>query len=351
MRRRAGLPFTAVLGAAAALLAACAEPDAGGSPPTTLSADVRIQDYANRIAEHPRIYATYLGLSQAYLDKARETYDPIWLTKAQAAAQTSLDIMPSLEGYKMQGRIAAFRHRFEDALEWSRRAAALLSADVVDGGVTGLQVEALMGLKRYDEARALLPADGAPQTDFHIAAATGHWLVSQGRRDEAAEAFLAASRIAAAQDAPSLAAWGEVMAAGVYLDVGALDPARPHLRAAAAFDAGNSELRIHEAELLVAEGDTEAAIAIYEKVLEQSAAPEIHRRIFVLAHGRGDDALARTHFEAAERILVRPLKLGEIYTRDELVRLYTDSGATPDDARRRVNEFIADDDEKLLLTK
>ncbi|MEX0645695.1 MAG: tetratricopeptide repeat protein [Parvularculaceae bacterium] len=328
------LPFAFLCVAATLSLAACAGREANGRQ-TAASADERIDHYADRIAAHPRVYATYLGLAQAYLDKARETHDPLWLAKAEAATQTSFDIMPGIEGYKMQARIAAFRHRFDDTLKWATEAAKLLSADVTDGGVTALLVEAHMGLKQFDEARKLLPADGAPPADFHTAAAMGHWFVSQGRRNDAAGAFEAASRLAEAQQANSLAAWGQVMAAGVYLDAGEIDAARPHLQAAAALDPTGRELRIHEAELMVAEGRAPAAIARYEALIAEAPDAELHRRIFILEQARGEDEKARAHYLAAEELLIRILDAGETYSLDELVRLYVDGGMTAEEARER----------------
>ena len=334
MRAHCRVAARSVCAAVALLLVACATPRASGSWPITRSsdADARIQYYAGRIAAHPRVYAAFLGLALAYLDKARETHEPSWVGKARAATQTSMDIMPSLEGYKMQARIAAFRHRFAEALTWGERAAELLSADVPDGAVTARLVEAHMGLGQYDEARTRLPPEGTPPGDFHTAAAMGHWLVSQGRRDEAAAAFATATRFAVAEHAKPLAAWAWVMAAGVSLDAGQFDAARVHLQAAAAIDPTNRELRIHEAELMVAEGRESAAIVRYEALLAEAPDAELHRRMFQLARRRGDTARARRHFEEAERLLTRILEAGEAYALEELARLYLDAGRNADRA-------------------
>jgi tetratricopeptide (TPR) repeat protein len=313
-------------GAVALVLAACVKTQARGPRPVVHTSAARIQYYADRIAEHPRLYAAHLGLAQACLDQARETYDPAWLAKADAATRASLELLASVEGYKMQARLAAFRHRFAEALAWGRRAAELLSADVGDGAVTALLVEAHMGLGQYDEARKRLPPEGTPPPDFHTAAALGHWLVSQGRRDQAAAAFEAAARFAAAQDVKPLAAWARIMQAGVHLDAGRIEAARPHLKAAAALDPMNRELRIHEAELLAAEGRESAALARYEALLAEAPDAELHRRGFLLARRRGDQKRARAHFQAAEQLFLGVLNAGEGYTLEELARLYLDAG-------------------------
>lgn len=331
-RRRAAAWYRCA--AVALLLAACSKRPPSGTPPVSEASDAgtRIRYYAGRIAEHPRVYASYLGLAGAYLDEARRTHDPLWVAKARAATQISMDIVPGLEGHKMEARIAAFRHRFAEALTSCRRAAELLSTDMIDGALTALFVEAHMGLGQYDEARRLLPPDGAPLANFHTAAAMGHWLVSQGREAEAAAAFEAASRFAAAEEVKPLAAWAYVMAAGADLEVPQLDAARSHLRAAAALDPTNRELRIHEAELMVAEGREADAVARYEELCAEAPDPVLHHRIFMLARGRGDDEGARAHFGAAERLLTHVLEAGEVYTVEELARLYLDADVNADRA-------------------
>jgi tetratricopeptide (TPR) repeat protein len=91
-------------------------------------------------------------------------------------------------------------------------------------------------------------------------------------------------------------------------------------------------LRIHEAELMLAEGRESEAIGRYEALLAEAPDAELHRRVFVLARSRGDDERARTHFQAAERLLGRIVDAGEAYTLQELARLYLDAGVNADRA-------------------
>jgi hypothetical protein len=322
------------LARAAALLAAALSA-CGAAAAEAPDADARLAYYRARIGEHPKVYALHLGLAQACLDKARATHDPAFLADARAASQIARELQESLEGYKMEARIALFRHRFEEALDWVAKAEPLLSADVADGAVAALKVEALLGMKRVREAQALLPPAGSPTDDFHVAAARGHVFAALGEGNAAADAFAEAARLAEAAGATALAGWALAAAAGVFIDAGAPEEARPYLERAGAYDGASRFRRIHLAELAAAEGRDGEALAMFEALVSEADDPELRRRAFRLARRLGDAAAAQEHFAAAEGLLVRALSAGEMFTMDELVRLYEDSGLSPQAARVR----------------
>lgn len=298
-------------------------------------ADARLAYYAAQSEKHPDVYALQLGIAQAALDKARETHDPLWLAKADAAADASLKRMETPEGFKMKARIAAFRHRFDDSLSWIERAEPLTSEGVRDGGLVAQKVEALMGLSRFDEARALLPLEIDLSTDFHLAAAAGHYLAAMKKIDEAADAFAAAARIAAQQRAPQLAGWAEAMAAGVWLDAGDAAAARPHLNRSAIFDSRSRFYRMHVAELAALEGRPVEALRMFEALIEDAPDPELHRRAFLAARAAGDEPRASNHFDAAETMLTKVLATGETFTLAELAQLYVDGGMSAATAKEK----------------
>lgn len=313
-----------VVAALAALLAAApARPALAQALPPP---DARIAYYSARIAEHPKVYALYLGLAQASLDRARQTHDPAFLDDARAASKIARDRQESLEGYKMEARIALFRHRFEEALDWLAKAEPLLSADVEDGAFAALKIEALLGMKRVAEARALVPPDGAAAPDFHRAAARGHVLVARGETDAAAAAFAEAAALAEAGGARALAGWALTSAAGVFIDAGAPAKGRPYLETAAAFDGTSRFYRLHVAELAAAEGRTRESLESFETLIAEVDDPELRRRALLLARKTRDEARAAAHFAAAEALLARALAAGETFTQDELARLYADFG-------------------------
>ncbi|HEX9743547.1 MAG TPA: tetratricopeptide repeat protein [Nitrospiraceae bacterium] len=278
-----------------------------------------------KLSEHPRLFAVYTQLAAAYLDKARETHDPTFLTRGRDAGERSVAIQPNVLAFNVMAGLCNFAHRFECALEWGRRAAA---ANPTDTAVTALLVEAYMGLGRYEDAAKLLPPPGVKAGDFYTAAALGQWLASQLRYDEAVDAFLDAAKFARATGASDLTVWAEVRAAGALLDWGRPGPARSHLEAAAGLGPGNpvawKMLHLHWAEFYEAEGQLDKALAVYEGLLEEQEDPAIRHKAFLVARWLGQEVRAHKHFGAAEQGFQRVIDAGEIYTLGGLARLYAD---------------------------
>ncbi len=290
--------------------------------------DARIRFYSNKVSQHPRLHQAYALLAVAYLDKARESLDPAFLKQARSALERSITIQPNFLAFKTMAAVSNFTHRFDDALRWGKRAAEAYPNDTA---VTGLLVEAYMGLGRYEEAAKLLPPTGAKPGDFYTAAALGRWLASQRRYTEAVDAFLDAATFAQTEGVIDLVIWARVRAAGALLDWGRPGPARSHLIEAASLGVAASnqvvrkQLRLHWAEFYEAEGQLEKALAVYEALLEEQDDPEISRKTFLLARWHNQEHRAQRHFEAAEKGFQRAIEAGEVYTWGALARLYAEA--------------------------
>jgi tetratricopeptide (TPR) repeat protein len=315
-----------------ALLQAAPLPAAlsAADPPAASSSDARIEFYQARLRDDPEHYPSHALLGGTYFDKAQETLDPQWLAKARAALIRSLEIQPNFPALKLLAATANYRHRFEEALDWAARAA---KAAPSDASLVAMRVEAHLALGQLAEARKLVDSQPATENDFYRAATSGHVLLTEGRDDEAIEAFVQASDIAQQQKATTLAVWARVRAAGVLIDSGHADRAGPHLEAAARLDATDRFLRIHQIEVLQAEGKQQQALEAYEKLLQEQPDPELHHRAFLLATGLKLENEAKRHFLAGEQLLRKPLDAGEVYTLEGLSRLYTEAGVKLDEAR------------------
>jgi tetratricopeptide (TPR) repeat protein len=292
-------------------------------PASRPGAQERIDYYRQRVAAHPKHYPAYARLGRAWLDRAQETYDPADLAAARKALRRSLEIQPSFEALRDLAATANYAHRFEEALNWCDQAA---DAAPQDKSVLAMQVEALLALGRREEAHAALGGERAKATDFYTAAAQGHWQLSQDRCAAAAERFQTAARLARKQRATRQATWASVSAAGVWLDAGDLEKARPLLDEAARLDATDSFLKIHLAELAAAESRPAEALAIYEELLQRQTNPELQRRAFVLARQLGRKEAADAHFAAAEKCCRRSIDAGEVFGLETLANLYCDAG-------------------------
>lgn len=313
---------------------------ASGAPVT--DPDARIRYYAKRVQEDPSLYPAHALLGEAYLARARATHDPGDVARARAAFERSMAIQPNGESLAGLAALSGFGHRFEDSLSWGRQAA---DANREDPHVRALLVEALLGLGRDAEARALLPDDGVAPQDFYTAAALGAWMKANGHLEEAAQAFQAAARFAARENVKPSTVWARVNEAGVWLDAGDLERARPLLQAIHRDAPEDRFLREHEAELAIKEGRLEEALALYEQLIKGKDDPEAHRAAASLARQLGRTDQARRHFEAAERTYRHILEAGEIYSLESLARLYLDAGVNLEEAKdlaRRNLEFKRD---------
>jgi tetratricopeptide (TPR) repeat protein len=136
-----------------------------------------------------------------------------------------------------------------------------------------------------------------------------------------------------------------VSAAGVWIDAGRPEKARPLLESAARANVVDPFLRLRQAELQEAEGHPEAALAVYEAILSAGEDPEIHRRASTLADRLGRRDEARRHFEAADAAYLKATEAGEVFTLEALASLYNDAKVHPDRAlelARRNLEFKRD---------
>jgi tetratricopeptide (TPR) repeat protein len=316
-------------------------------PPPRLSPDQRIAQYQQGLNKDPRLAPLHWLLAQAYLDKARGTHDPTYLQKARDAVRASLAIQESFEALRTMQLIENYSHRFESALLWGHKAlqAGPGGAAQPDHGVVGSQVEALLGLGRDADARALLPPEGAPLADFDIAAALGNWHLINGPPETAERIFDEAVRLARAGGTVEQVCWAQTQGAGANLDAGRLEPAERRLKEAFATCQREPLFLIHLAELAAARDDPAGALAHYEAVLALGPDPEVHRLAFVAAQEAGNTGRARFHFEHAERGLRWAVDAGEAHTLGALAQLYLDAGVRLDEARglaRKNLEFKRD---------
>lgn len=333
-----------------AAAAGCAHPAVQGptgAPAATASApataapttDQRIAYYAGRVTQHPRLYPVWAQLAEAYFDKAKQTWDPSWLANAHDAIARSRAIQDTYHALEIEAQIAAYTHRFTDALTWARMAEAAATYPP-DTHMRAIEVEALVGLGEIDEARQLVPPEGAKIDDFFVAASLAKIASEDQRFDQAARDYLAAARLAGRLQAAPLVAWAEAMAGGMYVDAKDYAAALPHLDAARQAG-GCMEETVHRGELLAATGRLRAALALYEQALARRPDPHLHHAAFKVAQQLGDQATARQHYRAAEQIYRSVIGQHQIYTLNGLAQLLLDGNGDAREALALARQNLA----------
>ena len=106
----------------------------------------------DRVSEVEKLYITahYYSSITGELDKARETGDPSWHTRADEAARRALAADPAgFAAMDTLGTLSLTRHRFDEALDWAARSLAVAPSRVAP---VGIRADALIELGRYDAA-------------------------------------------------------------------------------------------------------------------------------------------------------------------------------------------------------
>jgi tetratricopeptide (TPR) repeat protein len=168
------------------------------------------------LRKNPENERAYVLLGLAYQQRARETGDPTYYTKAEGILRRALALNPKdYLTYSGLGSLALSRHRFRDALELGRKAHALAPTDARTYGVMG---DALIELGRYGDAfRAFDTMTRLrPSLSAYARVSYGRELI--GRTERAVKAMKLA--IDAATDATEPTAWTHVQLGKLYFNHG-----------------------------------------------------------------------------------------------------------------------------------
>jgi len=173
----------------------------------------------------PKGYAT-LGL--AYEQRARETGDPAYYTKADGVLRRSLDLSPrnalAIAGL---GSLALSRHRFRDALRYGLEARALAPQEARNYGVVG---DALIELGRYREAFRAFDTLAREKPGLAAYARVSYARELLGNLPDSIKAMKLAVDTATGQR--EAMAWTRVQLGKLYLASGRIDAARAQFVAA-----------------------------------------------------------------------------------------------------------------------
>jgi tetratricopeptide (TPR) repeat protein len=114
------------------------------------STDTQIKSLQDQLRAHPEDWQSYSQLGLAYLQKARETGDPTYYQKAEAALEKALSLQPAdYASISARGALALARHDFSSALAWGEKARQINPSRTYAYGVIA---DAQIELGRYDEA-------------------------------------------------------------------------------------------------------------------------------------------------------------------------------------------------------
>jgi tetratricopeptide (TPR) repeat protein len=261
-----------------------------------------IDDAQARLERAPGDPHVITQLASAYLQRARETGDPTYYSKADGLLATALADLPAdADVAIVEGSLALSRHDFVAALGWGTRAVALGPARP---SAYGVLVDAEVELGRYDEAiaNAQRMADMRPDLSSYTR-------ISYLRELHGDLAGAIAAMQLAIQAGPvsgEATAWCDVQLGNLYFAKGDLDGAeRAYTRSVqrvAGYAHGNAGI----ARVRAARGDVAAPATLYERVVAMLPLPEYVGALgdVYAREGNGDGAARQYALLDVERRLL-----------------------------------------------
>jgi tetratricopeptide (TPR) repeat protein len=231
-----------------------------------------------------------LGL--AYQQRARETADPNYYTKAAGVLRQALALAPNdLLATSGLGSLALSRHRFADALRLARRALAISPSTARNYGVLG---DALVELGRYREAFRAYDMMASLRPGLGAYARVAHARELLGRIDPAIAAMKLAVDAAAGQ--PEATAWTHVQLGKLHWSRGNLGSAAREYREALVAFPGYIYALDALAQVEWAEGHDANAIALERRAAETVPLPQFVALLGDMYSRAGRQQLAREQY-------------------------------------------------------
>ena len=284
--------------------------------------DAGIRFLEDRVGRDADDFIAWNQLAARYHQQLRRTGDDRFILLEMQAAEKSLKAIPAEQNpgglaALAQAQLAA--HRFAEA-----RTAAVQLRGILPGKIRPLELlaDAAIELGDYAEARKvceeLSKLEGA---ELSAAPRLAKLAIVEGKL-ESARAHFQKGLVSAE---PEVVAWFQLQLGELAFKCGDWDSAERHYAKAGEAWAEGYSVEDHIAELRGAQGRTEEALALYEKLAARVPRPEFFQALGDLCALASQPEKAATWHARAETAYLQSVKEGAVHFYHHLAGFYSDS--------------------------
>ena len=234
-------------------------------------ADVRIQAAQHAIEQHPNQSESFNLLASAYMQKARETNDFGFNSRAEAALGRSLELAPDdYDALKLHAKLMLTYHRFSDALNLARRLQTLRPDD---HDVYGMLTDAQVELGDYPGAIAAAQKMVDLRPDSGAYARVSYLRSLHGDAEGAIQAMTVAVKASNPND-PEGIAWCRVHLGDELMNAGKPTEGEPEYDKALLIFPDYPLALAAKARARVRAGDLQKALELYERAQNRTPLPD-----------------------------------------------------------------------------
>jgi len=240
----------------------------GGNPAG--ATDSAVAELQARVRQRPDLAEAWASLGGAYLQKARETADPSFYSRADEALRHAQSIEPqNFTALTGLGSLALSRHQFREALALGEQAQAINPANA---GVYGIIGDAHVELGEYDAAVASFQKMVDTRPDLASYSRVSYARELYGEDDGALEAMIKAAN-AGGPNAENTA-WTLVQAGNLYFNRNDYANAERYYRHSLFVYKDYAHGYAGLAKILAARGQYADAVKLYQRVTRALPLPE-----------------------------------------------------------------------------
>ena len=290
--------------------------------------DQAVEEASIKVKSHPNQPVAYAELAIAFMQKARETADAAYFSRAEAACEKALKIKPdSYEALQILPWIYGNQHRFTEAVTAARRVILIDPADAWNFGTLG---DALAELGEYDASAQAIDQMVGLHPDSGSYARVAHQRELRGDTAGASQIMQMAADTAATST-PENAAWCQVQLGNIRLNAGQFNEAESNYRKATELYPEYYFALAGLGRVKAARGEFNEAVALFRRSLD--IAPRQETVIWL-----GDTLLKMNQPEEAARqfelleVIEKILRANGVIPSTQMALFYADHDQRLDDA-------------------